>query len=83
MRARYGVRIHMLGKSLHIGYYYRLEEAAVRACPYDPMPLLLYGPRADTNLEWSSSSHADIAAAVDNTILQSKGLDVHQAWLMH
>jgi hypothetical protein len=39
--------------------------------------LLLHGPHADTNFEWSSYTRADIAAAV--LFLEAKGVDVRQA----
>jgi hypothetical protein len=51
-----------------------VEDAAML---YDCLQLLLHGPRADTNFEWSSYCKADVEAAVE--VLKRKGVDVHAA----
>jgi hypothetical protein len=65
-----------LGKHISLGSF-KPAEAETGARMYDALQLLLYGPRALTNFEWSSYAQADIAAAAQ--LLQEKGLDVHQA----
>jgi hypothetical protein len=53
------------------------EQAASGARLYDAAQILVRGPCADINFEWSSYTQADIQRAVE--VLQAKGLDVHQA----
>jgi hypothetical protein len=53
------------------------EQAASGARLYDAAQLLIRGPRADINFEWSSYTQADIQRAVE--VLQAKGVDVHKA----
>jgi hypothetical protein len=74
----YCFKAAVLGKQLSLGKF-KPEEAEVGARKYDALQLLVYGPRAETNFEWSSYAQADVAAAAQ--FLQDKGLDVHQAVL--
>jgi hypothetical protein len=53
------------------------EQAATGARLYDAAQILIRGPRADINFEWSSYTQSDIQRAVE--VLQAKGLDVHKA----
>jgi hypothetical protein len=64
------------GKSVFLGQF-SPEAAVAGARRRDALHLLLHGPHADTNFEWSSYTRADIAAAA--SFLEAKGLDVHQA----
>jgi hypothetical protein len=72
----YQFNARVLGKKRFVGCF-KPEEAEEGARKYDSLQLLLYGPRAKTNFEWSSYTQADVAAAAQ--FLQAKGLDVHQA----
>jgi hypothetical protein len=59
----------------HLGEF-KPEQAASGARLYDAAQILIRGPRADINFEWSSYTQADIQRAVD--VLQAKGVDVQQ-----
>jgi hypothetical protein len=72
----YRFRVCVLGIKRCLGCF-RAAEAEQGARKYDSLQLLLYGARAKTNFEWSTYTRADIAAAA--SLLQAKGLDVHQA----
>jgi hypothetical protein len=69
-------RKRVAGKHIQLGQV-NTEAAEPCARLYDALQLLLHGPRADTNFEWSSYTQADIAAAI--SFLQAKGVDAHQA----
>jgi hypothetical protein len=73
---KYTFQMHVLDKLLHLGSY-APEAVESGARLYDALQLLLYGPFADANFEWSSYSQGDVAAAV--SFLQAKGVDVHRA----
>jgi hypothetical protein len=73
---RFLVSISVLGKRLHLCSC-TPEEVEQGARLYDAVQLLLHGPRANTNFEWSSYSRANITAAVK--LLQDKGVDVPRA----
>jgi hypothetical protein len=64
------------GKNINLGSF-SPEAAQEGARLFDCLQLLLHGPHADTNFEWSSYTRADIAAAA--SFLEAKGVDVHQA----
>jgi hypothetical protein len=77
-KGKYVFRTRVVGASrqLFLGSF-APEAAEPGARLYDSLQLLLHGPYADTNFEWSSYTRADIAAAA--SCLQAKGVDVHQA----
>jgi hypothetical protein len=56
---------------------FEVDQAASGARLYDAAQILIRGPRADINFEWSSYTQADVQRAVD--LLQARGVDVHQA----
>jgi hypothetical protein len=74
--ASYSFSTTILGKTYYLGSY-RTETADTGARLYDSLQLLVYGPRADTNFEWSAYTQADIAAAAQ--FLHQKGVDVKEA----
>jgi hypothetical protein len=76
VKGRYRFRVKLSGKDINLGYL-SPEAAEPGARLFDSLQLLLHGPHADTNFEWSSYTRADIAAAA--SFLEAKGVDVHQA----
>jgi hypothetical protein len=75
-KGRYRFRVACSGKDINLGHF-SLEAAEPGARLFDCLHLLLHGPHADTNFEWSSYTRADIAAAA--SFLEAKGVNVHQA----
>jgi hypothetical protein len=68
-------QISTAGRCTSLGQF-QPDAAEAGARLYDAVQLLLRGPHADTNFEWSSYTQADVAAAA--LFLEAKGLDVHQ-----
>jgi hypothetical protein len=68
--------IGVLGTRLVLGTY-KPEHADSGARLYDALQLLLHGPCANTTFPWRTYTQADVAAAAK--VLESKGVDVHQA----
>jgi hypothetical protein len=71
-----GLRISCLGQTFSLRTH-AAEAATSQARLYDAIQLLLHGPLACTNFQWSSYKQSDIRAAV--AFLEAKGVDVHQA----
>jgi hypothetical protein len=70
------------GRVVHLGCYsikegHESKKAKAAARLYDAVELLLHGPYAETNSEWSAYTQADIASAVN--FLEGKGINVHEA----
>jgi hypothetical protein len=74
----FAFHISVVGKLRHLGLY-PPASAEMGARLYDSLQLLLHGPRANTNFEWSSYTRADITAAAK--VLQKKGVHVKAAVL--
>jgi hypothetical protein len=72
----YCFSIQVLGRRVALGTY-KPQQAKSGARLYDALQLLLHGPCANTTFPWRTYTQPDIAAAVE--VLESKGVDVHQA----
>jgi hypothetical protein len=75
-RGKFELKVQLGGKTRFLGRFspQEVEEAARLV---DCVQLLVYGPNADTNFQWSNYSTANIEAAAQT--LQEMGVDVQQA----
>jgi hypothetical protein len=74
-RGRCVFRYQAAGQPVRLGCF-KPEAAKTGARLYDAVQLLLHGPYADTNFEWSGYTLADVASAA--SVLEAKGVDVHK-----
>jgi hypothetical protein len=75
-RQRCRIQLRVLGKMLCLGSF-KPAEAEPGARLYDALQLLLRGPDAETNFEWSQYTQDSLAAAA--AFLQSNNVDVREA----